>query len=97
MPVLPYGVVNYSAGLTHLSYTAMAVGTLIGAAPKVFVYTALGGSLDDLTSPEALVALALWALLGLVGAALLWRQTGGNPLRRGGPETRPEASARPQR
>ena len=69
MPLLPYGVVNYSAGLTHLSYTSMAVGTLIGAAPKVFVYTALGGSLDDLTSPEALVALALLGVLGLGGAS----------------------------
>ena len=97
VPLLPYGVVNYSAGLTHLSYSAMAVGTLIGALPKVFVYTALGGSLDDLTSPEALIALALWALLGLVGAAFLWKQTGGNPLRRGARETRPEPSARPQR
>jgi uncharacterized membrane protein YdjX (TVP38/TMEM64 family) len=75
VPLLPYGVVNYSGGLTHLSYSAMAVGTLIGAAPKVFVYTALGGNLDDLTSPEALVALVLWGLLGLAGAALLWRQT----------------------
>jgi uncharacterized membrane protein YdjX (TVP38/TMEM64 family) len=97
VPLLPYGVVNYSGGLTHLSYSAMAIGTLVGAAPKVFVYTALGGSLDDLTSPEALVALVLWALLGLLGAVFLWRQTGGNPLRRGGPETRPEPSARPQR
>lgn len=97
IPFLPYGVVNYSGGLTHLSYTAMAVGTLIGALPKVFVYTALGGSLDDLTSPEALVALALWVLVGLVGAVFLWRQTGGNPLRRGGPGTPPEPSARPQR
>jgi len=97
VPVLPYGVVNYSAGLTNLSYTAMAVGTLIGAVPKVFVYTALGGSLDDLTSPEALVALVLWGVLALVGAVLLWRQTGGNPLRRGGPGTPPEPSPRPQR
>lgn len=96
VPILPYGVVNYSAGLTHLPYTAMAVGTLIGAPPKVFVYTALGGNLDDLTSPEALVALAVWVVLGLVGAALLWRQTGGYPLRRGAPETPPEPSARPQ-
>jgi uncharacterized membrane protein YdjX (TVP38/TMEM64 family) len=97
VPVLPYGVVNYSAGLTHLSYMAMAVGTLIGALPKVFVYTALGGSLDDLTSPEALVALALWALLALAGAVLLWRQTGGNPWRRAARGTPPEPSARPQR
>jgi uncharacterized membrane protein YdjX (TVP38/TMEM64 family) len=97
VPLLPYGVVNYSGGLTHLSYTAMAVGTLIGAAPKVFVYTALGGSLDDITSPEALVALVVWAILGLAGAVLLWKQTGGNPLRRAAPETRPEPSARRQR
>ena len=97
LPVLPYGIVNYSAGMTHLPYSAMAVGTLIGAAPKVFVYTALGGNLDDLTSPEAVIALVLWVLLGLAGAALLWRQTGGNPLRRAARETPPEPSARPQR
>jgi uncharacterized membrane protein YdjX (TVP38/TMEM64 family) len=97
LPVLPYGVVNYSAGLTNLSYTAMTIGTLVGALPKVFVYTALGGSLDDLTSPEAIVALVLWALLALVGAALLWRQTGGTPWRRAAPGTPPEPSARPQR
>jgi uncharacterized membrane protein YdjX (TVP38/TMEM64 family) len=94
VPVLPYGIVNYSGGLTHLSYTAMAVGTLVGAAPKVFVYTALGGSLDDLTSPEAVVALGLWAVVGIAGAALLWRQTGGNPWRRGARGTPPEPSAR---
>ena len=52
IPLLPYGVVNYSAGLTHLPYRAMALGTVIGAAPKVFAYTALGGSLDDLGSPR---------------------------------------------
>jgi uncharacterized membrane protein YdjX (TVP38/TMEM64 family) len=95
VPLLPYGVVNYSGGLTHLPYTAMAVGTVIGAAPKVFVYTALGGSLDDLTSPDALAALVVWVIVGIAGAVFLWRQTGGNPLRRGPRETRPEPSARP--
>src|SRR5918992_5335668 len=44
VPVLPYGVVNYSAGLTRLRFRDMAIGTVIGAAPKVFAYTALGGS-----------------------------------------------------
>src|SRR5215213_7208463 len=36
VPFLPYGVVNYAAGLTRLGYREMAAGTLIGAAPKVF-------------------------------------------------------------
>jgi uncharacterized membrane protein YdjX (TVP38/TMEM64 family) len=96
VPLLPYGLVNYSGGLTHLAYRAMAIGTLIGAAPKVFAYTALGGSLDDLTSPEALAALVVLVLLALGGALFVWRQAGGNPWRRGGPGTRPPASARPR-
>jgi uncharacterized membrane protein YdjX (TVP38/TMEM64 family) len=74
VPVLPYGIVNYSAGLIHLSYAAMAVGTLIGAAPKVFVYAALGGSLDDLGSPEAIAAICLWVVLGVAGALFVRHQ-----------------------
>jgi uncharacterized membrane protein YdjX (TVP38/TMEM64 family) len=97
VPVLPYGVVNYSAGLIHLSYRDMALGTAIGAAPKVFAYTALGGSLDDLTSPEAITAVALLVILGLAGALFVWRQIGGSPWRRAAPATPPEASTHPQR
>src|ERR671914_676273 len=74
VPLLPWGVVNYSAGLTHLSYKALALGTLIGGAPKVFAYTALGGSLDNLDSPEALIAVALLAALALGGALFVRRQ-----------------------
>jgi uncharacterized membrane protein YdjX (TVP38/TMEM64 family) len=97
VPVLPYGVVNYSAGLIHLSYRDMALGTAIGAAPKVFAYTALGGSLDDLTSPEAITAVALLVILGLAGALFVWRQIGGSPWRRAAPKAPPEASTHPQR
>jgi uncharacterized membrane protein YdjX (TVP38/TMEM64 family) len=97
VPLLPYGAINYAGGLTHLTYKDMALGTVIGAAPKVFAYTALGGSLDDLTSPEALSAFALLVLLGLVGALFVWRRLGESPLRRGSPAARPEESARPQR
>jgi uncharacterized membrane protein YdjX (TVP38/TMEM64 family) len=74
VPLLPYGLVNYSAGLTRLDFRQMAVGTVIGAAPKVFAYTALGGSLDNLDSPEAIVAIALLAALALAGALFVRRQ-----------------------
>jgi uncharacterized membrane protein YdjX (TVP38/TMEM64 family) len=74
VPLLPWGIVNYSAGLTRLSFRDMALGTVIGAAPKVFAYTALGGSLDNLASPEALVAIALLAVLALAGALFVRRQ-----------------------
>jgi uncharacterized membrane protein YdjX (TVP38/TMEM64 family) len=74
VPLLPYGIVNYSAGLTLLRFRDMAAGTVIGAAPKVFAYVALGGSLTNLGSPEAIVAIALLATLALAGALFVRRQ-----------------------
>jgi uncharacterized membrane protein YdjX (TVP38/TMEM64 family) len=74
VPGLPWGVVNYSAGLTRLRFRDLAVGTVIGGAPKVFAYTALGGSLADLASPEAIVAIALLVVLALAGALFVRRQ-----------------------
>jgi uncharacterized membrane protein YdjX (TVP38/TMEM64 family) len=97
VPLLPYGIVNYSAGFTHLSYRDLALGTAIGAAPKVFAYTALGGNLDDLTSPEVITAVALLVILALAGALFVWRQIGGIPWRRAAPGAPPEASTHPQR
>jgi uncharacterized membrane protein YdjX (TVP38/TMEM64 family) len=74
VPLLPWGLVNFSAGLTRLRYRDMAVGTVIGAGPKVFAYTALGGTLDNLGSPKALVAVALLAVLAVAGALFVRRQ-----------------------
>lgn len=71
VPLLPYGLVNFSAGLTTLRFREMALGTVVGALPKVFAYTALGGSLTNLGSPEGIVALALLGMLGLAGVLLL--------------------------
>ena len=52
----------------------MTLGTVVGAAPKVFAYVALGGSLSDLTSPEALVAIGLLVVMALVGALVVRRR-----------------------
>jgi uncharacterized membrane protein YdjX (TVP38/TMEM64 family) len=74
VPFLPYGVVNYAAGLTRLGYREMAVGTLIGAAPKVFAYVALGGSIRNLHAVEVKVAVALLVILGILGLVVVRRQ-----------------------
>ena len=97
VPALPWGLVNYSAGLTQLTYRDMALGTVIGAAPKVFGYTALGGNLDDLTSPEAITAVVLLVLLALAGALFVWRQVNVSPSRRAAPGTPQEPSPHPPR
>lgn len=74
VPLLPYGVVNFSAGLTTLRFREMALGTAVGAVPKVFAYTALGGSLTDLGSPESVMAVVLIVVLALAGALLVRRR-----------------------
>jgi uncharacterized membrane protein YdjX (TVP38/TMEM64 family) len=73
-PGVPYTLVNYGAGLTRLRLRHMVGGTLVGAAPRTFAYTALGGSLTDLSAPEAKVAVGLLIVMAVVGALLARRQ-----------------------
>jgi uncharacterized membrane protein YdjX (TVP38/TMEM64 family) len=80
VPGVPYSLVNYAAGLSPVTLRAFAAATAIGCAPRAFAYTALGGSLDDLGSPEAIAAIAvliIMALVGLVAARRDWRSSGG--------------------
>lgn len=73
LPAVPYNLVNYAAGLTRVPLAVFALATAVGCAPRAFAYTALGGSLDDLGSPEAIVAFAVLVAMALVGLAFAWR------------------------
>jgi uncharacterized membrane protein YdjX (TVP38/TMEM64 family) len=73
LPGVPYSLVNYAAGLTRVPLAVFATATAIGCAPRAFAYTALGGSLDDLGSPEALVAFAVLVGMALAGLGFAWR------------------------
>jgi uncharacterized membrane protein YdjX (TVP38/TMEM64 family) len=67
VPLLPWGVVSYAAGFARVRLRDVLLATLAAGTPKIFAYTALGGSFDDLTRPEALVAFAMLVVLTLVG------------------------------
>lgn len=58
VPGLPFTYTSYACGLTSIPLSRIALGTAVGFAPRCFVYVALGGSIRDLGSPEARVALA---------------------------------------
>jgi uncharacterized membrane protein YdjX (TVP38/TMEM64 family) len=72
-PGVPYTLVNYAAGLTRIALPVFGAATALGAAPRAFAYTALGGSLDNLRSPEAIAAVVVLVLLALIGLVLLRR------------------------
>jgi uncharacterized membrane protein YdjX (TVP38/TMEM64 family) len=76
-PGVPYSLVNYAAGLAPILLRSFVAATAIGVAPRAFAYTALGGSLGDLGSPEAIVAIVVLVVMATAGAIV-----GGRDLRR---------------
>ncbi|MEJ7657589.1 MAG: hypothetical protein WKF33_11230, partial [Thermoleophilaceae bacterium] len=64
---LPDAPVSYAAGLSHVRTWQIAAGTAVGAAPRAFAYTALGGSIGNLNSPLAYVAVGIIVVAGLAG------------------------------
>lgn len=74
VPLVPFNVLNYAAGLTSIRTRDYVVATAIGIVPGSFAYTALGGSIDDPASPEFIAAVALIVILAAGGAiAARWR------------------------
>jgi uncharacterized membrane protein YdjX (TVP38/TMEM64 family) len=72
-PGVPYTLVNYAAGLTPIALRAFVAATAIGVAPRAFAYTALGGSLGNLRSPEAYIAIAVLVVMAVAGLVLARR------------------------
>lgn len=65
VPGLPFAYTSYACGLTSISPRRIAAGSALGFAPRCFVYTALGGSIGDLDSPQARVAIAATVALAI--------------------------------
>ncbi len=74
IPGMPFAVVNYAAGLTPLRLPVFAAATALGAAPRAFAYTALGGSFGNWRSPETLVAVIVLVVMAVAGLVLLRRE-----------------------
>jgi uncharacterized membrane protein YdjX (TVP38/TMEM64 family) len=74
IPALPFNTLNYAAGLSRLRARDMFAGTGLGFAPRTFAYAALGGSISNLDSTEARVAIAVGAVMAVAGALLARRQ-----------------------
>jgi uncharacterized membrane protein YdjX (TVP38/TMEM64 family) len=65
LPGMPFGYVSYAYGLTSISMRRIAAAGALGFAPRCFVYTALGGSVRNLDSPQARAAIAATVAIAL--------------------------------
>ena len=69
-PLIPDAPVSYVFGALGLRAWQIALGTVIGSAPRAFAYTSIGASLDDPGSPLALAGWGALVLTGIAGALL---------------------------
>jgi len=70
MPGMPFNSTSVVLGFTRIPLLTVALGTAIGYLPRSFAYAALGGSLRDLGSPEARVALAASIVIAILAIVL---------------------------
>ena len=68
IPGISDALASYAFGAFGMPLWQVAAGAFIGSVPRAFVYTALGASIGDLSSPLAYVAVAIWCVTAVVGA-----------------------------
>lgn len=76
VPLVPFSLANYAAGLTGIRLRDYVVGTAVGIVPGTFAYAALGASVTDPGSAQFVAAVGGLVLLTVLGVLLS---------RRGGP------------
>jgi uncharacterized membrane protein YdjX (TVP38/TMEM64 family) len=72
IPIIPFNVVSYGAGLTKVKFLDYILATMIGIIPGVIVFTNLGDKALNINSPEFLQALLLFA--ALIAASLVLKK-----------------------
>ncbi|WP_205697315.1 TVP38/TMEM64 family protein [Conexibacter sp. SYSU D00693] len=72
-PGVPDAPLTYAFGVLGLQTWQIALGTLVGSAPRAFSYTAIGASLDDPTGAGAIAGAVVLILVTVVGAEVARR------------------------
>lgn len=73
VPIMPYGLVNFAAGLTSISFKDYILGTTIGTVPSVLPFVLLGSSgLKALNTGDVLPLIGALALTGILVGGVAW-------------------------
>jgi uncharacterized membrane protein YdjX (TVP38/TMEM64 family) len=69
VPLFPFNLTNVVAGVTGIPIRDYLLATAVGIIPGTVAYAALGGTIEDPTSPAFLAAVALFAAVTLAAGA----------------------------
>lgn len=71
--IMPYGLVNFAAGLTSVSFKDYVLGTALGTVPGVLPFVLLGSSgLKALRTGDVLPLVGAFTLTGMLVAVSTW-------------------------
>jgi uncharacterized membrane protein YdjX (TVP38/TMEM64 family) len=81
LPIIPYGLVNFAAGLTSIQFRDYLLGTILGTVPGVLPFVMLGSSgLQAMRTGDFLPLIGALCLTGLlVGGATWYRRRRQSP------------------
>jgi uncharacterized membrane protein YdjX (TVP38/TMEM64 family) len=75
LPLIPYGMVNFAAGLTSIKFRDYFFGTLLGTVPGILPFVMMGAGLTALKQGNVFPILVALALIGmLIGTATWYRR-----------------------
>ena len=75
LPIIPYGLVNFAAGLTSIRWRDYIIGTLLGTIPGVLPFVMMGSGFTELSKGNISQLLFAFTLTGmLVGGATWYRR-----------------------
>jgi uncharacterized membrane protein YdjX (TVP38/TMEM64 family) len=72
LPIIPYGIVNFVAGLTSIKFKDYLIGTLLGTLPGVFPFVMMGAGITELSQGNILPLMLAFALTGILVAGATW-------------------------
>jgi len=75
LPIIPYGLVNFSAGLTSIKFKDYFIGTLLGTLPGVLPFVMMGSGITQLSQGNILPLMCAFGLTGIfIGGATWYRR-----------------------
>ncbi|NET90579.1 MAG: TVP38/TMEM64 family protein [Kamptonema sp. SIO1D9] len=73
LPIIPYGLVNFAAGLTSIRFQDYLWGTILGTVPGVLPFVTIGSSgIKAMQTGDVLPLLGALALTGILVAGATW-------------------------
>ena len=73
LPIIPYGLVNFAAGLTSISFRDYVIGTALGTPPGALPFVMLGDSgIRTLQTGDVLPLVGTLTLIGLLVGGATW-------------------------